>query len=110
VRSCLPKRTPQYPSEASAVYERAQQDFEAALAADPDYRQLNELFAWQLATCPNARFRDGQRAVEIATEHVLTPSLAAGHAEMGKFDEAVFLMEHYIEKVKSSKPRPPKRL
>ena len=84
-------------------YEHAHQDFEAALAADPDYHQLNDVFAWQLATCPDERFRDGPRAVELASRHGFNQSLAAAYAETGKFDEAVDLIEKWIDKIKKSK-------
>jgi hypothetical protein len=55
-------------------------------------------FAWLLATCPEAKYRDGERAVELATRacelggwktatHVGT--LGAAHAEAGNFDKAI---------------------
>lgn len=58
---------------------------------------LNEL-AWKLATYPDARFRDGQQAVDLASravqlthtnDAVVLDTLAAGFAEAGRFDEAV---------------------
>jgi tetratricopeptide (TPR) repeat protein len=54
--------------------------------------------AWVWAACPDAAFRDGSRAVEAATRICEATAwacvddieaLAAGYAEMGKFDEAV---------------------
>jgi tetratricopeptide (TPR) repeat protein len=53
--------------------------------------------SWILATCPIAAFRDGRRALEIATtlcelddsKGYSLELLAAAHAEAGKFEEAV---------------------
>ncbi len=54
--------------------------------------------AWVLATCPEAKFRNGRRAVELATQvcaatgnqvPALLDSLAAAYAEAGDFDNAV---------------------
>jgi hypothetical protein len=50
------------------------------------------------ATCPDARYRDGKKAVESATRACelsgwkaayTIDSLAAAHAELGDFDEAM---------------------
>jgi hypothetical protein len=54
--------------------------------------------AWLLSTCPEGRFRDGKRAIEIATEvnertrwtsGIVLEPLAAAYAEAGQFDQAV---------------------
>ena len=51
-----------------------------------------------MATCPDARFRNGKKAVELATRACeltewkladMIDSLAAAHAEAGDFDAAV---------------------
>ena len=54
--------------------------------------------AWLWATCPEESFRDGKRAVDLATRgcklaewkdaHMLD-TLAAAYAEVGDFDKAV---------------------
>ena len=58
---------------------------------------LNEL-AWLLSTCPDAKVRDGEKAVELATKVCeLTKwksiwyfdTLAAAYAETGNFEKAV---------------------
>jgi hypothetical protein len=57
-----------------------------------------EATAWFLSQCPDPRFRDGPRAVALATraceldgwkEPILFESLAAAYAEDGNFDKAV---------------------
>ncbi len=82
---------------ALRIYGKAEEDYVAALARDPEYPNLLNSWAWQLATCPDPKFRDGKRAVEMATKanekfdwkisgHVET--LAAAYAEISQFDEA----------------------
>jgi tetratricopeptide (TPR) repeat protein len=73
-------------------------DFMRALELEPtNSRHYNQL-AWVLATCPKAEFRDGARAVELATRAAeltewkdgnVLDTLAAAYAESGRFDEAV---------------------
>ena len=83
---------------ALGIYGKAEEDYVAALARDPEYPNLLNRCAWQLATCPDPKFRDGKRAVEMAmkanekfgwkiSEHVET--LAAAYAENSQFDEAI---------------------
>lgn len=80
------------------VYEKAVDDFteffRRAPADDPDtYTSL----AWLLATFPDEKFRDGKRAVQLATAACELinwegcfelETLAAAFAETGQFDEA----------------------
>ena len=72
-------------------------DYEKVLAQDPkDAEVLNNL-AWVLATSPEAKLRNGKRALELATHsaeltsykqaHILS-TLAAAYAELGDFDSA----------------------
>jgi len=65
------------------------------LASDPAV--LNNL-AWELATSPDARIREGSRAVKLAEEAcelthyqqtIMIGTLAAAYAEAGRFDEAI---------------------
>jgi tetratricopeptide (TPR) repeat protein len=76
---------------------REQAELEAALAHSPDDVAVCNLAAWRLATCPDARFRDGAKAVALASRacaqtgweepHCLD-TLAAACAEAGQFDQA----------------------
>ena len=79
-------------------YRQALAGYEEAARGDPvEAGPLNDL-AWFLSTCPDATFRNGERAVELATRacelterkapHVLD-TLAAALAETGDFNGAV---------------------
>jgi tetratricopeptide (TPR) repeat protein len=82
-------------------------EYEKAL---DDYRTARKLLAenngaWILATCPDAKFRNGRVAVEIALdvcksvldrEGMFLDTLAAACAEAGKFDEAVKSQENAL--------------
>ncbi|MEN6406546.1 MAG: tetratricopeptide repeat protein [Thermoguttaceae bacterium] len=73
-------------------------DYEKALKFQPDdYGLLNNL-AWVLATSPDAKLRDGRRALELAAKACKTSdyklayilsTLAAAYAETGDFQNAV---------------------
>jgi tetratricopeptide (TPR) repeat protein len=78
-------------------YPEAVEHDREALRLNPDSPDgLNNL-AWLLATCPDAKVRDGARAVELA-EHacqltqfkatVFLGTLAAAYAEAGRFNDA----------------------
>ena len=83
---------------AKEEWAKALDDYVEATRLDPkDPITLNNR-AWLLATCPDGKFRDGKRAVEMATQACeLTgwkdkwyfDTLAAGHAEAGGFEKAV---------------------
>lgn len=68
----------------------------------PDSPSLANSLAWLRATCPDARHRDAEEAVRLAklaceeTFHRVASyvdTLAAAHAEAGRFDEAVRAQE-----------------
>jgi len=73
-------------------------DYEAALKLDEDDTGVLNNFAWVLATSPDDKLRDGNRALELAKKacelteykkpHILS-TLAAAYAESGDFDSAV---------------------
>ncbi len=86
--------------QATKQYALAIADFEKAIRLNPrpeegtGYSHL----AWLLATCPDAKFRDGKRALDLATtacestswrDRACLQALAAAHAEVGNFAEAV---------------------
>ena len=84
-------------------FKRAESDFVAAVRLDPHDPDVINNVAWFRATCPEARFRNGKEAVELATRACTLEkwkdadgidTLAAAYAETGNFAEA----EHYQEK------------
>ena len=83
---------------AIAQYDKALADYAQAIQYGPDQTMAYNNFAWLLATCPQAKLRDGKKAVEYATkscqlsewkEGASLDTLAAAYAEAGDFDNAV---------------------
>ncbi len=80
-------------------------DFERALEMNGTDTPLLNNYAWLLSTSPQARVRNGQQAVELATKaceltkyqkpHILS-TLAAAYAESGDFDSAVKWSEQAV--------------
>ncbi|MBR9727706.1 sel1 repeat family protein [Shewanella intestini] len=64
--------------------------------------------AWILATCPEAKFRDGDRAVDMSLkllksnqdDPTILDNLAAGYAEQGHFEQAVDTQKKAINALK----------
>jgi len=84
-------------------FKRAQADFVVALRVDRRDPDVLNNVAWFRATCPEARFRNGKEAVELATlactldkwkDADEIDTLAAAYAEAGDFAEA----ERYQQK------------
>ncbi|MBW2614626.1 MAG: tetratricopeptide repeat protein [Deltaproteobacteria bacterium] len=82
---------------------RAITDFEKALDINPNYAEARNQLAWTLAVCPDDRYRNGAKAVELAkmaTE--MSPvagfraTLAAAYAEAGRFEDASKTQESMI--------------
>jgi tetratricopeptide (TPR) repeat protein len=72
--------------------------YQKALKIKADYAEAQNNLAWLLATCPEASLRNGNKAVELASQaNALTGgenpamlrTLAAAFAEAGRFSEAV---------------------
>jgi serine/threonine protein kinase/Tfp pilus assembly protein PilF len=79
-------------------YDKALKDFDEAIRLDPKRAFAFNRKAWLLAVCPDARVRDGRRAVEAATTACKLKewksgdeldTLAAAYAEDGDFASAV---------------------
>jgi protein O-mannosyl-transferase len=78
---------------------------EKALALNPSDAEAQKNLAWVLATCPDARVRDGTKAVELAESADLAESrdptivttLAAAYAETGRFADAIRTAERALQ-------------
>jgi tetratricopeptide (TPR) repeat protein len=84
--------------QTKGEFEEAIADYEEAIRLDPRSPWGDAGLAWILATCPDAKYRDGQKAVERAVhacdlggtnDPYLMEVRAAAHAEAGQFDQAV---------------------
>jgi tetratricopeptide (TPR) repeat protein len=96
---------------STGQYGEALRHLEAAYAASPEDVSIANNLAWLLATCPEAAYRDGPRALRLAewackaTAYKSPPlldSLAAAYAEVGRFDEAIRTIQKAIEIVRSN--------
>ena len=79
-------------------YDKAIADCNKAIRLDPKYASAYNNRAWLWATCPDAKYRDGKKAVESATKACELSewkepndigTLAAAYAEAGDFDAAM---------------------
>ncbi len=90
-------------------YDAARRDYTRTIELKGDYPWPYDKVARLLATCPEAEFRDGPRAVEYAKAacRLLRPrsqvryrfldTLAAAHAEVGNFAEAVKFQKKAVQ-------------
>ena len=79
-------------------YEAAVDGFRKTIELDPKFAAAYNNLAWLLATCPDAKYRDGKQAVANATrarallagdDYSLSDTLAAAYAASGDFAAAI---------------------
>jgi eukaryotic-like serine/threonine-protein kinase len=86
-------------------WDKAVADLSRILELAPDNAELHNNLAWFLATCPDAKFRDPGRAVELAKKAVeLSPkegtywnTLGAAHYRAGDWKASIAAMEKSME-------------
>ncbi|OAI53465.1 hypothetical protein AYO47_00880 [Planctomyces sp. SCGC AG-212-M04] len=88
-------------------FDKSQADYREQLEIKPDESWSD--WAWQSATCPDAQFRDGQRAIRLAQKSCENSNwsipanisiLAAAYAEAGRYDDAIKMQSRAIEENK----------
>ncbi len=88
-------------------------DFDLAIRQDPKNPAGLNGKAWFLATCPDAQYRNGAMAIDLAKRALarsdsaaVRDTLAAAYAEAGQFDEAVAEEQRAIEIERKSSATP----
>jgi len=105
-----PKRGMYYRNRGNALsdqrdYARALADYTEAIKIDANDASASDSVAWIMATAPDAKLRDGKRAVALALKACeltqwkngsYVDTLAAAYAEDGNFTEAVRRQEQAL--------------
>jgi len=89
---------------AKKEYAKAHDDHNEALRAEQNNVASMAAAAMWLASCPEEKYRDGKRALELARQaqklernnSQVLQALAAAHAELGQFKEAIRWQEHAL--------------
>ena len=91
-------------------YEEAVADFNKAISYDPMSHEVANDFAWLLATCPDSKYRDPVKAIELADmackstnreEGTYLDTLAAAYAAAERYDDAIKSGEEALERLKN---------
>jgi tetratricopeptide (TPR) repeat protein len=90
-------------------YDKAIENLSKTVEINPRHACAYNDHAWILATCPNEKYRDGDKAVELAKKAVelshtvpIMDTLAAAYAEAGRFEDAITTQEKVIALLKEN--------
>ena len=93
--------------QLKGTYDRAIADHNKAIELDPQYAFAYRGLSWLLAVCPQSKYRNGAKAINLATKAVELRgnafdinTLAAAYAEAGRFQDAIRTEERAIAKLK----------
>ncbi len=97
--------------KAQGRYDKAISDFTQAIEVDPGFAAAYNNMAWLLATCPDAAYRDGTKAIKLAQKaielnrkaeilDILLDTLASAYAEAGQFEKAIPTQQQVIDILK----------
>jgi tetratricopeptide (TPR) repeat protein len=94
-----------HPREAAESFARAAQAYRRAVELGPDSAAALNYLAWFLASCPDERFRDPARAIDLAWRALrLSPrsggiwnALGVAHYRAGHWDACIAALERSME-------------
>ncbi|TWT30019.1 tetratricopeptide repeat protein [Blastopirellula retiformator] len=101
--------------DMAGKYGQAIKDYERTIAVNATYPDVKNHLGWVLATCPEKKYRNPKRAVEVATlaceesqwqDGSVIDTLAAAHAAAGDFAQAVQRQEQAIALIEEDEGRP----
>ena len=98
-----------YACERAGRFKQAIADYETTISLNASYPDVRNNLGWVLATCPEGKYRNPKRAIEVATleceasewkDGYVIDTLAAAHAAAGDFTKAIELQQKAIALVK----------